>query len=135
MNIRTLIAGAVVLLSAAYLLGFGTIAVVDPARAGSYLTRFAGSVRLHVLELLVRFAVGLAFVGYASHMQFGRAFEAFGAVLLVTTLALALLPWRWHRRFAETSVPAALPYLPLIGVVSIIAGAGVVWAVASILVR
>lgn len=132
MNIRTLIAGAVVLLSAAYLLGFGTIAVVAPARAGSYLTRFAGSVRLHVLELVVRFAVGLAFVGYASHMQFGRAFGAFGAVLLVTTLALALL--RWHRRFAETSVPAALPYLPLIGIVSIIAGAGVVWAVASILI-
>jgi uncharacterized protein YjeT (DUF2065 family) len=132
--VATVLAGSVVLLFAIYLLWFGALAVAAPSRASRYLQGFASSMRLHVLELLVRLVVGVAFVGYASHMQFGGAFHAFGVVLVFTTLGLALLPWRWHQRIAQTSVPAAVRYLPMIGIVSIAAGTGVFWAVASILV-
>ena len=125
----TSLAGAVVMLAAAYLLGFGVLAVTGPARVFSRLQRFASTVRLHVLELLVRFVVGAAFVGYASQMQFGGVFRAFGSMLVITTLGIAVVPWRWHRRVAQATVPLVERYMPLMGMASIAAGAFVVWAV------
>lgn len=125
----TSIAGAVVMFAAAYLLGFGVLAVTGPARAFGYLRRFASTVRLHVLEMLVRFVIGAAFVGYASQMQFGGVFRAFGSMLVITTLGIAVIPWRWHRRVAQTTVPLVERYLPLMGIASIAAGAFVFWAV------
>jgi uncharacterized protein YjeT (DUF2065 family) len=130
----TFLAGAVVLVAALYLLGFGVVAVAVPARATEYLHGFASSFRLHVLELIARFVVGTALVGFASHMQFGRAFTVFGVVLVLTSLGLAVLPWHWHQRFAQTSVPAAVRYLPLIGILSIAAGTFVCWVVARAVV-
>jgi uncharacterized protein YjeT (DUF2065 family) len=129
-QLLTLLAGAVVVLSALYLLGFGAIAVAGPARAFGYLQHFASSLRLHVLELLVRIAVGAAFVGYASQMHFGSIFYTFGGILVLTTLALAVIPWRWHQQIAQTSVPAVEPYVRLIGIASFAAGAFVLWALA-----
>jgi uncharacterized protein YjeT (DUF2065 family) len=128
-GLATLISGVVVVLSAAYLLGFGVLAVARPARAFTYLRRFASTLPLHVLELLVRIVVGAAFVGYASQMRFGGAFHVFGMILVATTVGLAVIPWRWHRWVAQTTVPAVPPYLPLIGITSLAAGAFVLWAV------
>lgn len=125
----TILAGAVVLISAAYLLGLGILAIATPTRAFSYLRRFASTLPLHVLELLARFAVGAAFVGYASRMQFSDVFHMFGTILVVTTVGLAVIPWRWHQQIAQTSVPAVERYLPLMGLASIAAGAFVLWAV------
>jgi uncharacterized protein YjeT (DUF2065 family) len=133
-QMATFLAGAGVMLAALYLLGFGVLAVVVPARASGYLQGFASSMRLHVLELIARFAVGAAFVGNASHMQFSGTFHIVGWVLVATTLALAVLPWHWHQRFAQASVPAAVRYLPFMGIVSIAAGAFVCWAVAKAVV-
>jgi uncharacterized protein YjeT (DUF2065 family) len=133
-NVTTALAGAGVMLAAFYLMGFGALAVALPRQASEYLDGFASSVRVHVLELVARFGMGVAFVGYASHMQFTGAFRAFGLILILTTLALAVLPWRWHRRFARAAVPAARPYLAVMGLVSIGAGAFVFWAVVSLLV-
>lgn len=130
-GLATLLAGAVVLLSGSYLLAFGILGLAAPSRASTYLRAFASSARLHAIELLVRLAVGLALIIYAPHMQLGGAFRAFGWIILATTFVLAVLPWRWHQRFAESSVPAALRYLPLIAISSIIAGAFVLWALAA----
>ena len=126
-----LLAGAVVSLAGAYLLAFGVLAVASPSRASAFLGGFAGSLRLHVLELLVRLVVGVAFVAYASHLRLGGVFHAFGWVLVVTTLALAAIPWRWHRRIADTSVPAVVRFLPWMGAAAVAAGALVLWAVAA----
>jgi len=127
-------AGAGVMIAACYLLGFGVMAVAFPARASHYLHGFASSARAHWLELIARVAAGFAFWGYASHMPFPGAFHTFGLVLIVTTLGLAVLPWRWHQQFAQATVPSARPYLPVVGIVSIAAGAFVLWALASGLV-
>lgn len=127
----TLLSGVIVTLSAAYLLGFGVLAVAGPSTAYRYLRGFANTLPLHALELLVRFAVGAAFVGYASQMPFGGVFRAFGMILVVTTLGLAVIPWRWHQRVARTTVPAVERYLPLMGIASIAAGAFVLWAVTA----
>lgn len=131
----TFLAGAGVMLAAFYLVGFGAIAVVVPSRASRYLHGFASSASVHLLELVARLTVGAALVGYASDMRFGGAFHILGLTLIITTLGLAVLPWRWHQRFARAAVPAVRPYLPAVGIVSIAAGAFVFWAVASVLLR
>jgi hypothetical protein len=130
----TFFAGAVVVSAALYLVAFGVLALLMPSTISGYLQQFASSLRLHLLELLARLVVGAAFVGYAAHMQLGSAFRILGWILVFTTLGLALLPWRWHQRFAQASVPAALRFLPVMAVVSIAAGALVVWAVAGVAV-
>jgi uncharacterized protein YjeT (DUF2065 family) len=130
MSPMSLLAGLVVLLAGLYLVGFGLSAVLVPARTSAYLHGFASSLRLHLLELSVRLVVGVAFIAYASRMSLGGTFHVFGVILVVTTVGLALLPWRWHQRIARASVPAAARFLPLLGMIAVAAGAFVVWALA-----
>jgi hypothetical protein len=129
LDMVTLVAGTIVVLSGAYLLGFGVLAIAGPAQALRYLRRFASTFPLHVLELSVRMVVGAAFIRYASQMQLPGVFHTFGIVLATTTLGLALVPWRWHQRLAHKTVPAVERYIPLMGAASIAAGAFVIWAV------
>ncbi|MDX1996159.1 MAG: hypothetical protein SF066_00455 [Thermoanaerobaculia bacterium] len=39
-----------------------------------------------------------------------------------------MLPWRWHGRFAQQSVPAATRWPALIGAASVAMGALLAWA-------
>ncbi|MBI3129799.1 MAG: hypothetical protein HYZ13_00430 [Acidobacteria bacterium] len=55
-------------------------------------------------------------------MLFPGAFRMFGWVLVITTGVLLLIPWRWHRRFAERAVPSATRYLSLVGLSSLALG-------------
>ena len=128
-RLTTLATGAIVLLTAIYLLVFGALALAASPRASRYLSAFASSKRLHFLELGVRLLVGGAFVFFAQRMLFGTVFQSFGWIVVITTLVLAILPWHWHQRFARKSVPSALPFLRPIGVVSMTAGALVMWSV------
>lgn len=62
-------------------------------------------------------------------------FHGFGWILIVTSLVMFVVPWRWHRKFAQRAVPQALRYIKLRGVSSIALGAtlvaSVVWGSAS----
>ena len=55
-------------------------------------------------------------------MRFPGVFVVLGWVLIVTSVALFAVPWTWHRRFAERSVPQAVRHLKLLGVASLIFG-------------
>ena len=98
------------------------LALAAPARARRFLLGFASSPVLHYAELAIRCVVGAGFVHRAPNMRFPLVFTVAGSVLLLTTAGLVLVPWRWHRRFAERSVPAALRFLPLLGVASLLLG-------------
>jgi hypothetical protein len=58
-------------------------------------------------------------------------FAALGWVLIGTSLALALLPWRWHARIAQRSVAMATRFTLPLGLASIAMGAGLAFAVLS----
>jgi hypothetical protein len=130
-HLASLLPAVVVVAVGVHLLGLGVTALLAPSRAAGYLLAFAGTRRLHALELLARLLAGAGLVLHAPHMRFAAVFGAFGWVLVGTTVALALLPWRWHRRFARRSVPAALGFLPLIGAASVLGGGFLLWAVAA----
>lgn len=120
---------AVVVLVALYFIALGTCSLLAPAVARRFLLGFAGSAAAHYTELLVRLVAGAAILVHAPKLPFADAFNVLGWVLLVTTIALFLVPWQWHHRFARRMVPKALPYLALIGFCSLGIGALVLAAV------
>jgi uncharacterized protein YjeT (DUF2065 family) len=105
-----------------YLLVLGIAALARPELAKRFLGGFVSSATTHFAELTVRILAGAALVSAAPRMAATPAVRTFGWILIVTSLVLALVPWRVHRRFAEWSVPRATRQLPLIGVASLAAG-------------
>jgi hypothetical protein len=123
-----LLAKGVVLAAGLYLVGLGMALMATPARASRFLMGHASSAPLHYLEVCVRIGVGLAFVQHAPQMMAPGVFRVIGWVLAGTSVALLLVPWHWHRRLAESSVPLALRFTPLLGVASLLLGAGLLVA-------
>jgi uncharacterized protein YjeT (DUF2065 family) len=117
-----LIAVAVVAVAGVYLVALAVVSMLDPARAAAFLNGFARTAALHYLELCLRLVAGAALVLSAPGMLFPGAFAAAGWVLVLTTALLFLLPWRWHRRFAELAVPHATRHMRLIGAASLALG-------------
>ena len=113
---------AIVVAAGLFFVALGGMSLVAPSNTSRFLLGFAGSPSKHYAELALRFVVGGAFVFHARQMLFSTVFSIFGWILLVTTAVLLLVPWRWHHRFAQRSVPEALRVLPLVGVSSIALG-------------
>lgn len=123
------LASAMVGLSGLYLVGLASISLCAPARASRFLLGFAGSASTHYLELLVRLVVGGAILVRARHMLFSDVFSVFGWVLVLTTVGLLVVPWRWHQRFARLAVPYAVRHLRLLAVASFLLGGFILVAV------
>jgi uncharacterized protein YjeT (DUF2065 family) len=105
-----------------YLVAFAATALLAPSRAAGFLLGLAGTARAHYLELALRGLAGAALVWQGPRMHFGSAFSGLGWLLVLTTAGLALVPWRWHRAFAQRAVPYALRHLRLLGLASLLAG-------------
>lgn len=108
--------------AALYLLALGAGAMVRPAIAKRFLGGFARTPRAHFVELAVRVVVGAALVRRAPDMAFSTGIALVGWTLIATSLALALVPWRVHQRFAAWSVPRATQHMNLIGIGSLVGG-------------
>ena len=117
-----MLAMAVVFLVGIYLVALGVVSFAAPTLAARFLLSHASSAAAHYAELLVRLTAGGAFLLTANSMQFPAVFVAIGWVLLVTTAALALVPWHWHRRFAQRFVPRAVRHIKLVGAASLVFG-------------
>lgn len=129
MSFITTFAMIVVVLAALYLLALGAASLIVPDRAGRFLLGFAGSAAAHHLEMSLRLVAGAALVLHAPNMLFATAFQFFGWALLITTAGLLLVPWQWHRRFAQQVVPHATRFIAVIGVVSLSIGGFILFAV------
>lgn len=102
-----------------YFVVLGAMSFVAPARVASFLFGFASSAGAHYLELAIRIAAGMALIDRAPTMLYAQAFSMFGWVLVITSICLALVPWKWHRQFARTSVSSAVKHLKFIGIASL----------------
>jgi hypothetical protein len=129
MSLLTALALVGVVLVALFMLALGAASLLLPAQASRFLLGFASSPSVHFAEMLLRLVAGAALVQYAPNMHFTSAFSLFGWVLLITTACLLLVPWQWHRRFAQRVVPLFTRYIALIGSVSLTIGALALFAV------
>ncbi len=119
---RTIVAAVAI-----YFLMLGVIALVRPANARGFLLGFANTSLKHCAELVARLIVGVAMLVFARDSAYPTTLAAFGWILVVSTAIMAVIPWRLHHRFAQSTVPRALRYLPLIGVSSLIMGGLLFW--------
>lgn len=112
-----------------YFLALGMVALIKPGSASRFLLAMANGPWAHYAELMVRFAVGFSFLQRAPAMLFPTIFTVLGWVFVLTTALLLFIPWQWHRRFAQKTVPQALRYLKLIALSSLALGCFVLVAV------
>ncbi len=130
MSLIEVLALCVIVLAGLYLLALGIASLVVPTRANRFLLGFASSQTVHFVELFLRLLVGAALIHSAHRMLFSGAFALFGWVLLISTACLLFVPWRWHQRFAQQTVPRAIRYIGLIGLASLAIGGLILVAVA-----
>jgi hypothetical protein len=117
-----MLASSLVLLTGLYFVGLAMVSLLSPARAAHFLQSMAGSAYAHYLELLLRLVVGSAILVQAPRMLFPGVFVAFGWILVVTTAGLFAIPWQWHHRFAQRSVPYAVRNLKLVAFAAFVFG-------------
>lgn len=121
----------VVIAAGLYFVLLGVLALAAPKSAVRFLNSFAVSAKAHYAELLVRLTVGAAFLLRASALPLPKAFALFGWCLVITTACLLVVPWHWHRRFAERAVSLAVRRIRIFAVASLILGGLVLAAVLS----
>lgn len=102
-----------------YLLGLGATMLLAPERARRFLSAFAQTPTANLIEAVIRLAAGLAFFVAAPALDHPSAVRWVGGFLAVTALLFIAAPGL-HRRFAGRSVAAVLPFLPWLGIASII---------------
>lgn len=120
----------VVLCAGLFLLVLGLACLLRPGQAARFLAAFASTPAKHALELILRLIAGAAFVAAAPSMAWPAAFAILGWVLIATTVALALVPWKVHRALAGRVVPRKVAHLRMLGIASL-AAAGVILASAA----
>jgi hypothetical protein len=114
---------------AVYFLALGVISLFRPSQAKRFLLGFADSALKHYAELFIRLFAGSALLVFAPTSSYSTALSIAGWLLLGTTAAMAILPWRVHNRFAQKYVPKALKYLPIVGVTSLGLGGLLLWSI------
>jgi uncharacterized protein YjeT (DUF2065 family) len=129
MRMADLLVSVPVLFAGVYLVALAAVALISPERAKRFLSSFASSAPAHFFELFVRLIVGAALVLYAPQMKFAGLFVVLGWVIVGSTIGLSAIPWRWHRRFAEWSVPHATRNMRLFAIGSLAVGVFVVLSI------
>lgn len=116
------IAAGVVITAGIFLIGLDTIALARPAPARRFLLGFARTAASHYIEMAGRILVGVALVVASPRMLFSPLFFWFGVALVVSSMVLLCLPWRWHRSMAERVLPRFVGLLGVVGPVAFLIG-------------
>lgn len=125
----TLFAQAIVTLTGVFLLCLAAASVFRPRLAAYFLNGFANSARAHYSEISLRLLVGAALILAAPGMHFSYVFKLFGWLIVVTSMVLLLLPWRWHQRFAQTVLPPLTKQVWLFALLSLPLSVALLYAV------
>lgn len=122
------LAKIVVIATGLYFIGLSAVCLLAPDKARNFLRKFASSGFAHYLEMTIRIVAGGALITHAPDMAYSGAFNLFGWVLVISSAALLLVPWRWHHRFGQWAIPFAIRILPLFAALSLVLGASILYA-------
>jgi hypothetical protein len=114
-DILTALSAIVVVGFCAFLLGLAVVIATMPSRAERFLRSFASSARAHYTEQGLRLLVGTAIVNFAGLMWYPDVFRLFGWLIALTSIALLLIPWRWHHRLGTRVIPLTIRHMRLFG--------------------
>ena len=125
----TWLSGSIVVISGLWLVGLAAAILITPGRAERFLTSFASSARAHYTEQALRLLAGAGIIVFAPEMRFPNLFMIFGWLLVVTAAGLLLIPWQWHNRFGEWTIPLAIKYKKFYAVGAIVLGGFILYGV------
>lgn len=108
-----LLSGVVVGAFGAFLIGLAGLIVTKPLLAERFILSFASSARAHYTEQTLRLIAGGAMVIFAPSMWHPDLFKLFGWLIVVSSVALLLVPWRWHHEFGKRVLPLVIRYMKL----------------------
>lgn len=114
---------------------FASLAFIARDHAQRFLHSFAQSAVTHYLELAARLVAGASFILLSTSMHFAEIFRFFGWLIVITSIGLLFVPWRWHRRFAEHVIPVVIRYLPLYAIANLGLGAFVLYGLSGWIIR
>jgi hypothetical protein len=130
--VMSVLAGIVVVACGLFLIGVTGIVFAKPALAERFLMSFASSARAHYVEQACRLLVGASLVVLAPAMWQTNMFRLIGWAIVVSSLGLILIPWRWHHRFGERVLPMLVRHMKLYAVGLFAFGALLLYGVFSV---
>ena len=112
----TLLSSIVVVVFGLFLIGLTCVVFAAPTLAERFLVSFASSARAHYVEMACRLLIGSSLVILSPVMWQPQVFRVMGWVIVMTSIALILMPWRWHHRFATLVLPTLVRHMRLYAV-------------------
>lgn len=124
----SMVAQVLVILSGLWLAGLGVWMLVRPVQALDVLGAMGSSPTIHFGEMAARALVGLALVVASPQSRFPTAIMVIGVFLIVTAVALTVLPRRWHMAYS-TAWARRIPVtaVRIIAPISMAAGGILIW--------
>lgn len=128
-EIVSLLSGIVVVGFCLFLIGLAVVIATTPSLAERFLRSFASSARAHYTEQGLRVLVGAALVNFASSMWYPELFRLFGWLIVVTSVGLLLIPWRWHHKLGTWVMPLVIRHMRLFALGASALGAFILYGV------
>ena len=123
------ISAALLVIAALWLGGIGVVMALQPQRALDLLGQTAASYKANFIEQIPRLIAGIALILRAPQSRFPVGFELAGWFIAVSSVALLIIPLRWHAGYARWWAER-IPHWAVrtIAPFSIAAAAGLVYA-------
>lgn len=129
MNYIQILSGGVMVLFALYLISLLVMTILNRELAVNYFSSFASSARAHYLEQILRLIVGVSILFYSEFMLFARFFGIFAWIIIVSTVALFLIPWTWHHKLGKRVIPLTIRHLNFYAVSASLFGVFVLYCI------
>jgi hypothetical protein len=127
-----ILSGVVVVAFGVFLIGLAVLIVVKPRLAERFIQSFASSAQTHYTEQTLRLIAGGAMVIFAPSMWHPDLFKLFGSLIVVTSVALLLLPWQWHCEMGKRTIPLVIRYIKLFALGAFALGVLVLYGVSRV---
>jgi hypothetical protein len=108
-----LLAGIVVIAFGLFLVGVAGTVFARQALAERFLMSFASSARAHYVEQAFRLLIGASLILFSPAMRQSALFRFIGWAIVISSVALLLVPWRWHHRLGERVLPMVVRHMRL----------------------
>ena len=129
MDYKLLFSGSVMLIFGLYLISLLVITLLNKAIAVGYFSSFASSAKAHYLEQVLRLIVGLAMLSFSKSMLYTQFFELFAWIIIISTIVLIVIPWRWHNRLGKSVIPLTIKNLKFYAISASIFGVFILYCV------
>ncbi len=107
----SLLAAIVVTAFGLALIAFTGVVFVKPALAERFVASFASSARAHHVEMGLRLLAGGALIVRAPAMWQTNLFRLIGWTIVISSVALLVMPWQWHNSFGKRVLPVLIRWM------------------------